>query len=202
MAQAMNLLYVVITSVNRDDLADGGSEHFAEDGSTPSAGAPCPQASIEVLTPDFQGACGRRRAASWTPCRTRSSRRVQSQRRDRRAAVPTSSSEPRRTTANRSAVACASPKQRLAWVLTKSGAMLGLGETAAEVEQLLRDLARAPMSTWSRSGNISNRLAAIFAVAEYIAPAERFEAYRDFGLSLGFKMVFSGPLVRSSYMVT
>ena len=52
---------------------------------------------------------------------------------------------------------------------------------------------------WRRSASICNPRAAICAVAEYVTPAQ-FDAYRDYGLSIGFKMVFSGPLVRSSYM--
>jgi lipoic acid synthetase len=82
--------------------------------------------------------------------------------------------------------------------LVKSGAMLGLGETQAEVEQLLHDLRDAHVDV-ATLGQYLQPTRRNLPVAEYIAP-ERFESYRDYGLSLGFKMVFSGPLVRSSYM--
>jgi len=82
--------------------------------------------------------------------------------------------------------------------LTKSGAMLGLGETPAEVEQLLRDLLAANVDV-ATLGQYLQPTRRNLRVAEYIEPAQ-FDKYRDFGLSLGFRMVFSGPFVRSSYM--
>jgi lipoic acid synthetase len=89
-------------------------------------------------------------------------------------------------------------KNRQPDVLTKSGFMVGLGETAAEAEQLLRDLREQDVDV-ATIGQYLQPTRRNLAVAEYVAPAQ-FEHYRDFGLSLGFKMVFSGPLVRSSYM--
>ena len=83
-------------------------------------------------------------------------------------------------------------------VLTKSGFMVGLGETAEEVERCLRDL-RAQDVDVATIGQYLQPTRRNLPVAEYVTP-EQFERYRDFGLSLGFKMVFSGPLVRSSYM--
>jgi lipoic acid synthetase len=82
--------------------------------------------------------------------------------------------------------------------LTKSGAMLGLGETAAEVEQLLRDLREADVDV-ATLGQYLQPSRRNLQVKEFVTP-EQFDYYRDLGLSLGFKMVFSGPLVRSSYM--
>jgi lipoic acid synthetase len=83
-------------------------------------------------------------------------------------------------------------------VLAKSGFMLGLGETDAEVRALLRDL-RAAGADVATIGQYLQPTRRNLPVAEFIEP-ERFEAYRDYGLALGFRMVFSGPLVRSSYM--
>jgi lipoic acid synthetase len=82
--------------------------------------------------------------------------------------------------------------------LTKSGLMVGLGEEPDEVEQLLRDLlaANADVATIGQYLQPTRRN---LQVAQYVTPAQ-FDAYRDYGLSIGFKMVFSGPLVRSSYM--
>jgi lipoic acid synthetase len=76
--------------------------------------------------------------------------------------------------------------------------MVGLGESAEEVHQLLRDLRDADVDV-ATIGQYLQPARRNLQVAEFVTPAQ-FDAYRDFGLSLGFKMVFSGPLVRSSYM--
>ena len=76
--------------------------------------------------------------------------------------------------------------------------MVGLGETEEEVHALLRDL-RAHRADVATIGQYLQPTRRNLPVAEYIEPRQ-FEAYRDYGLSLGFQMVFSGPLVRSSYM--
>jgi lipoic acid synthetase len=89
-------------------------------------------------------------------------------------------------------------RRESAEVLTKSGFMVGLGETADEVEQLLRDLHAHEVDV-ATIGQYLQPTRRNLQVAEYIAPGQ-FEHYRTFGLALGFKMVFSGPLVRSSYM--
>ncbi len=83
-------------------------------------------------------------------------------------------------------------------ILTKSGFMVGLGETTAEVHELLRDL-RAREVDVATLGQYLQPTRRNLPVASYVTP-EEFDAYRDFGLSIGFKMVFSGPFVRSSYM--
>jgi lipoic acid synthetase len=82
--------------------------------------------------------------------------------------------------------------------LTKSGFMVGLGETEEEVRELLRDLRDAGTDV-ATIGQYLQPTRRNLPVAAYIEPRQ-FDAYRDYGLSLGFKMVFSGPLVRSSYM--
>ena len=82
--------------------------------------------------------------------------------------------------------------------LVKSGAMLGLGETSDELHQLMRDLRAADVDIVTL-GQYLQPTRRNLPVAEFVPPAQ-FDAYRDFGLSLGFKTVFSGPLVRSSYM--
>jgi lipoic acid synthetase len=83
-------------------------------------------------------------------------------------------------------------------VLTKSGFMVGLGESQAEVRTLLADL-RAAGADVATIGQYLQPARRNLPVVEYVSP-EQFEAYRLHGLGLGFKMVFSGPLVRSSYM--
>ena len=188
MAQAMDLRYVVITSVNRDDLPDGGSAHFAE--TVRQVQSALPQARVEVLTPDF---CGDLDAVA----------RVL----DAAPDVFNHNTEtvPRLYRIVRPQADYAQSlrvlrfaKQHRPQALVKSGAMLGLGESREEVEQLMRDLldAQVDVVTLGQYLQPSRRN---LPVAAYIPP-EQFDAYRDFGLALGFKMVFSGPLVRSSYM--
>jgi lipoic acid synthetase len=82
--------------------------------------------------------------------------------------------------------------------LTKSGLMVGLGEERSEVEQLLSDLRSADVDV-ATIGQYLQPTRRNLPVASYVTPAQ-FDSYRDYGISIGFKMVFSGPLVRSSYM--
>jgi lipoic acid synthetase len=82
--------------------------------------------------------------------------------------------------------------------LTKSGFMVGLGETPDEVRTLLRDL-RAAGTDIATIGQYLQPTRRNLPVVEFVEPRQ-FEAYREYGLDLGFKAVFSGPLVRSSYM--
>jgi len=89
-------------------------------------------------------------------------------------------------------------RQYATGVLTKSGFMVGLGETEGEVQALLRDL-RAAGTEVATIGQYLQPTRRNLPVAEYVEP-RRFERYREYGLGLGFRMVFSGPLVRSSYM--
>ncbi|HWB85868.1 MAG TPA: lipoyl synthase [Bryobacteraceae bacterium] len=188
MAAEMNLRYVVITSVNRDDLPDGGSYHFAE--TVRQVRAALPEARVEVLTPDF---CGDLEAVARVldtaphvfnhnmETVPRLYRRVRPQA-DYRQSLRVLSFA----------------RQYAANALTKSGFMVGLGETESEVHALLRDL-RDSGTDVATIGQYLQPTRRNLPVAAYIAPVQ-FDAYRDYGLSLGFKMVFSGPLVRSSYM--
>lgn len=187
MAASMRLRHVVITSVNRDDLADGGSAHFAE--TVRQVRKAAPEARIEVLTPDF---CGDLEATARVldaapdvfnhnmETVERLYRRVRPQADYRRSLAVLEFAHGR------------------SQALTKSGLMVGLGETPEEVESLLRDLRGAGVEV-ATIGQYLQPTRRNLPVAEYVAP-QQFEAYRDLGLSLGFKMVFSGPLVRSSYM--
>ena len=188
MAQAMDLGYVVITSVNRDDLADGGSAHFAS--TVQSVRRALPESKIEVLTPDFQGdlsAVSRVLDAAPDVFNHNIETVPRLYPRVRPQADYRQSLEVLRFA-----------KQCRPEALTKSGAMLGLGERAEEVEQLLRDLRAAQVDVVTL-GQYLQPTRRNLPVAEYVPPS-RFDAWRDFGASLGFKMVFSGPLVRSSYM--
>ena len=188
MAAAMKLRYVVITSVNRDDLEDGGSYHFAE--TVRQVRVALPEARIEVLTPDF---CGDMDAVARVldaapdvfnhnmETISRLYRRVRPQ-----------------ANYQQSLDVLRFAKRYRPQVLTKSGLMVGLGEQPSEVEELLRDLLEADADV-ATIGQYLQPTRRNLPVADYVTP-QQFDSYRDYGLSIGFKMVFSGPLVRSSYM--
>lgn len=188
MAAEMNLRYVVITSVNRDDLDDGGSIHFAA--TVREVREALPQARVEVLTPDFEGNLDAvARVLDAGPhvfnhnmeTVSRLYRRVRPQ-----------------ADYKQSLEVLKFAKQHRPEALTKSGMMAGLGESPAEVEQLLRDLRKADVDV-ATIGQYLQPTRRNLRVAEYVTPAQ-FDAYRDYGLSIGFRAVFSGPYVRSSYM--
>lgn len=188
MAAQMKLRYVVVTSVNRDDLNDGGSHHFAE--TVRQIRAALPAARVEVLTPDFCGdldAVARVLEAGPHVF----NHNMETVRRLYRRVRPQAAYE-------QSLDVLRFAKRHCSDALTKSGLMVGLGESADEVHALLRDVLEAGVDV-ATIGQYLQPTRRNLPVAEYIAP-EQFEAYRQFGLSLGFKMVFSGPLVRSSYM--
>jgi lipoic acid synthetase len=188
MAAEMGLRYVVITSVNRDDLRDGGSTHFA--GTVRAVRSALPDARVEVLTPDF---CGDLDAVARV---LDAGPHVFNHNME---TVPGLYKTVRPQANYRQSLdVLRFAKQYRPEALTKSGAMMGLGESAEEVEQLLRDL-RDAQTDVATLGQYLQPTRRNLRVAEYITPA-RFEAYRDYGLSIGFKKVFSGPLVRSSYM--
>ena len=188
MAARMNLAYVVITSVNRDDLAGGGSEHFAQ--TIREVRRALPGARIEVLTPDFEGdteAVARVLEASPDVFNhnietvPRLYRRVRPQA-DYRQSLDV----------------LAFAARHASGAMTKSGLMVGLGETADEVASVLRDLRTAGVEV-ATIGQYLQPTRRNLPVAEFVRP-EQFEAWREYGMNIGFRAVFSGPLVRSSYM--
>jgi lipoic acid synthetase len=188
MAAQMRLKYVVITSVNRDDLSDGGSHHFAT--TVGQVRAVLPEARVEVLTPDF---CGNLDAVARVldagphvfnhnmETVSRLYRRVRPQ-----------------ANYEQSLDVLRFAKQYRPDVTTKSGLMVGLSESREEVRQLLRD-ARAADVDVATIGQYLQPTRRNLPVTEYVSPRQ-FEDYREYGLSVGFKRVFSGPFVRSSYM--
>ncbi|MGA2722928.1 MAG: lipoyl synthase [Bryobacteraceae bacterium] len=188
MAAEMKLRYVVITSVNRDDLEDGGSRHFAA--TVREVRRALPQARVEVLTPDF---CGDHDAVARV---LDAGPHVFNHNLE---TVPRLYRRVRPQADYRQSLEVLEFARRYAEsVLTKSGFMLGLGETKEEVHALLRDL-RAAGADVATIGQYLQPTRRNLPVVAFIDPG-RFEAYRDYGLALGFRMVFSGPLVRSSYM--
>lgn len=188
MARSMDLRYVVITSVNRDDLADGGSAHFAE--TVERVRAALPEARVEVLTPDF---CGDLEAVA----------RVL-------AAGPHVFNHNMETVARlykpvrpqasylQSLEVLRFAREAAPDVLTKSGLMVGLGETEEEVNDLLADLRAAEVDVVT-IGQYLQPTRRNREVCEYV-PEDRYERWKARGMSMGFRMVFAGPFVRSSYM--
>lgn len=188
MAAEMGLRYVVITSVNRDDLEDGGSTHFAE--TVQRVRRALPEARVEVLTPDF---CGNldavRRVLDAGPHVF--NHNLETVPRLYRKVRPQADYQ-------QSLDVLRFAKQYAPAVLTKSGAMVGLGERSEEIQALLRDMLAHDVEV-ATLGQYLQPTRRNLPVAEYVPPAQ-FDAYRDYGLSIGFRMVFSGPFVRSSYM--
>jgi len=189
MAAEMGLRYVVITSVNRDDLEDGGSHHFAD--TVREVRRALPEARVEVLTPDFRGdldAVARVLDAGPHVFNHNMETVPRLYRRVRPQADYRQSLDVLRFARTHAP----------ATMLTKSGFMVGLGETAGEVQALLADLRQAGADV-ATIGQYLQPTRRNLPVVEYVA-LEQFESYRAYGMALGFRMVFSGPLVRSSYM--
>ena len=184
---ALGLSHIVITSVTRDDLADGGAGHYAS--VVKSLRKLCPDFKIELLIPDFNG--------SEDALAT-----VLSAEPDVLAhnieTVPGLYSEIRRgADYNRSLGLLAQAKALSPHIITKSGLMLGLGEKRPEIQSTLNDLAKANCDMLTIGQYLSPSLA--HAPVRRYAPSEEFDFWQNQALNLGFKSVASAPLVRSSY---
>ncbi len=184
----MQLKYVVVTSVNRDDLRDGGAGHFAACISAIRAQAP--NTRIEVLVPDFRGRMDiALEILGQQPCDVFN---------HNLETVPRLYLEARPGANYQTSLSLLqNHKQRLPHVPTKSGLMLGLGETEPEVQQVMQDLL-AHGVTMLTLGQYLQPSKAHLAVKEYIHP-DQFKRYADIAKTLGFQQVASAPLVRSSY---
>lgn len=181
----LGLRHVVITSVDRDDLPDLGAGHWAE--TIRTVRKRCPGVTMEVLIPDFQG-------------RTELLDMVMAE-------------KPEIVSHNMETVRRLTPKVRSratydcslsvikylsdAGVRTKSGIMLGLGETEDEILETMDDLLAAGCSVMT-IGQYLQPTARHYEVREYVHP-ETFERYRLIGLEKGFRYMESAPMVRSSY---
>lgn len=186
-AREMNLKYVVITSVTRDDLPDGGAGHFAE--TVRQVKNKIPDALVEILIPDFLG--------------------------DERALNIVMESSPDVLNHNietvsrlypsvrpeadyrRSLAVLRQAKKINTSVFTKSGLMLGLGELPGEVEETLKDLVEAGCNMLTLGQYLQPSKKHI-EVDRFVSPKE-FDDWRKTALEIGFSEVASGPFVRSSY---
>lgn len=185
---AMGLSYVVITSVDRDDLRDGGAEHFVE--CIREVRALNPATRIEVLVPDFRGRMDIALDILEQAPPDVFNHNLETVPRLYKKARPGADYA-------WSLKLIEAFKSRHPQVPTKSGIMLGLGEELAEVEQVMRDL-RAHDCDMLTLGQYLQPSKHHLPVERFVTP-EEFEQLRALGESLGFSHVASGPLVRSSY---
>jgi lipoic acid synthetase len=186
--ELMGLKYVVLTSVNRDDLVDGGAAHYAA--AIRAIKSRCPGTAVEALTPDFQGVMRdvQRVLDSGLDVFAQNVETV------RRLTHPVR--DPRAGYDQSIGVLAAAKTYRPA-VLTKTSLMLGLGETDAEIHRTMMDLRAAAVDILTL-GQYLRPTPNHLNVDRFVAPAE-FGRYRDQALELGFLECVSGPLVRSSY---
>lgn len=187
-AAQLELVYVVITSVNRDELPDGGALHFAR--TIHAVRRRLPGAKVEVLTPDFKG----NRDALHTVLDAEPdtfNHNIETVPRLYRKVRPQADYQ-------QSLDVLREARRYSPRTLTKSGFMVGLGERRDEVWRLLEDL-RAHAVGVVTIGQYLQPTRAHLPVEEYVHP-DRFEEYKEYGEQLGFRAVFSGPLVRSSFM--
>lgn len=184
----MALKYVVITSVNRDDLRDGGAEHFVA--CIKEIRTQTPQTKIEILVPDFRGRIEKAVEILASQSCDVFNHNLETVPRLYAKARPGADYEGSLHLFEQFHVA--KPN-----VPTKSGLMLGIGETQKEVEQVLQDLLAVGCSMLTL-GQYLQPSKAHLSVEEYITPAQ-FEEYARLAKDLGFKQVASAPLVRSSY---
>lgn len=188
----MQLDYVVLTSVNRDDLADGGAGIFAA--TLRELLRRKPDIGIEFLTPDFRGCQPEAVAAIDAAVRETGARLVWGHNVE---TVPSLYKSVRKGSDYRRSLALLARAADLAGVEAKSALMLGLGETRDEVLAVLRDLRDAGVQRVSL-GQYLRPSRYHLPVKEYIAPAQ-FDAYAEAARALGFAWVKAGALVRSSY---
>ena len=186
--ELMGLEYVVLTSVDRDDLPDGGASHFAE--TVRAVRERSPDTLVEVLIPDFGG--DEEPLAHLVAAKPdviaqnlETVERLTHPVRDPRAGY--------RTTLD----LLARVKQLDATMLTKSSVMLGLGEAADEIRAAMTDL-RAAGVDFLTFGQYLAPTRRHHPVVRYVTP-EEFDSWRVEGEAMGFRYVASGPLVRSSY---
>ncbi len=186
-AQRLNLKYVVVTSVDRDDLPDGGSAHWVA--VMQAVRAALPEAKLEVLTPDFKGASQQylRVAAERPDVYNHNIETV-----PRLYQVARRGSKYKRSLGLLREVKAFDPA-----IKTKSGLMTGLGESKEEIVEVLHDL-KAHGVDFVTMGQYLRPSPRHLPVSRYYHPDE-FAELKHIGESLGFAMVASGPFVRSSY---
>jgi lipoic acid synthetase len=186
--ELMGLRYVVLTSVNRDDLPDGGAGHFAA--CVREIKHRCPATAVEALTPDFQGVL----ADVETVVDSGLEVFAQNVETVRRLTHPVR--DPRASYDQTLAV-LAHAKRHRPGVLTKTSLMLGLGESDEEILAAMDDLRSIGVDILTLGQYLRPTMNHL-AVQRFVSP-EEFERYRGEALARGFLECVAGPLVRSSY---
>jgi lipoic acid synthetase len=183
----MKLNHVVITSVNRDDLPDGGASQFRS--CIQEVRAISPQTTIEVLIPDL---CG-----NWAALEEIIQAKPEVLNHNTET-VPRLYRRVRPQGEYQRSLELLQRTRKLApWIYTKSGLMAGLGETDAEVEAVMRDLRQVDCDILT-IGQYLQPSTKHLAVNDFVSP-DRFAAWKELGESLGFLQVVASPLTRSSY---
>ena len=182
----LDLRHAVITSVNRDELTDGGARIFAR--TIEEVHNLCPTTTIEVLIPDFKG--------DWDALQT-----VMDARPDilnhNIESVPRLYPQMRPQAQYHRSLELLERAATMSPAPTKSGMMLGAGETQDEIATTLHDLAKVNCAILTLGQYLSPSTEHV-PVARFVPP-EEFDTWRDFAVNIGFRHVESGPLVRSSY---
>ncbi|KAB2899200.1 MAG: lipoyl synthase [Dokdonella sp.] len=184
----MKLKYVVLTSVDRDDLADGGAAHYAA--CIRMIHQRAPQTAVEALTPDFSGNHAAVAAVLDAELATYAQNLETVERLTRRVRDP-------RAGYAQTLDVLAFAKRHAPQTLTKTSLMLGLGETDAEIEQAFDDMRGAGVDIVTL-GQYLRPTEHHLPVERFVTP-DQFRQYRDLALAKGFVEAVSGPLVRSSY---
>jgi len=186
--ELMKLKYIVLTSVNRDDLPDGGAEHYAA--AIRAIKRRTPEVAVEALTPDFQGVLRDVETVVDSGLEVfaqnvETVKRLTHPVRDPRAGY------------EQTIAVLAHAKRHKPSVLTKTSLMLGLGETDEEIAATMDDLRAANVDLLTLGQYLRPTMHHL-PVERYVTPAE-FDAYRSWALAKGFRECVAGPLVRSSY---
>lgn len=181
----MGLRHAVITSVCRDELSDGGAGIWAE--TIRQTRAACPSTGIEVLIPDFKG--------HWQDLETVLAAKPDILNHNVET-VPRLHKEVRPQAKYERSLELLQ-RAKAAGFVTKSGLMLGLGEELKEIESTLRDLAAIKLDVLTLGQYLRPSMQHL-EIKRWVTPDE-FAYWKKFGLEIGFKVVESGPLVRSSY---
>ena len=185
---AMKLKYVVITSVDRDDLRDGGAQHFVD--CIRSVRSHSPQTRIEILTPDFRGRMEKALDVLGAGLPDVMNHNLETVPRLYKMARPGADY-------GHSLKLLRDFKHRHRDIATKSGLMVGLGETDVEILEVMRDL-RAHEVDMLTIGQYLQPTRGHLPVLRYVDPA-RFKEFETAALEMGFRHAACGPLVRSSY---
>ncbi|MFQ2524529.1 lipoyl synthase [Aeromonas caviae] len=184
----MNLKYVVITSVDRDDLRDGGAQHFAD--CIREIREHSPQTRIEILTPDFRGRMEQALEVFRETPPDVFNHNLETAPRMYRVARPGADYKWSLELLRRI-------KEMHPHVPTKSGLMMGLGETNEEIVEVLKDLRKHGVNMLTL-GQYLQPSRHHLPVKRYVPPAE-FDELKDVAMDLGFSHAACGPFVRSSY---